>query len=171
MEELNAEKEAQVPTDVEPKKDAPMKLDDYITEEDPYPEERAKRIKRFFQKRERFPAQHDYDARGNLEFLGKSGAVEETVPLKTYVTHDMTFLESRDEIRKEAIGVAESAYEEGVQRVREAYELFKATGAVQPYLAAQRDMADVDRVLSRVRYGSRTIQLMANPEMRDVLFD
>ena len=42
---------------------------------------------------------------------------------------------------------------------------------MQPLIAAQKGMAEADQILSRVRYGSRAIQSIANPEVRDILFD
>lgn len=150
---------------------APPTLQEYIKVERPYPEERLKRIQTFFKKREKNPERYTYSEEGQLVFLDKSGAVEETIPLRPYVAWTAAEREERDQARLDAIGRAETAYEEAMEGLRAAQAEHVATGAVQPLLAAQKAMADADSVLSRVRYGQRGIQLLPNPETRSVLFE
>lgn len=146
-------------------------LQEYIKVELPYPDERIKRMQTFYKKREKNPDRYTYSEKGELVFLDKSGAVEETIPLRPYVAWTAAEREERDQARLDAIGRAETAYEEAMEGLRAAQAEHAATGAIQPLLAAQKAVRDADSVLSRVRYGQRGIQLLPNPETRSVLFD
>lgn len=170
--DVNAEGEglAAQPAGV-PEDTGPISLKDFITEVTPYPEERANRIKFFYKKRERQPERYTYTARGDLEIRSKAGAVEETIPLMVYIPYDTATRETREQNRLDAIGQAEAEYEDALSALRDAMVNYKLTGAVQPVLAAQRAAAEADQVLSRVRYGGRAIQDIANPDIADVLFD
>jgi predicted NAD-dependent protein-ADP-ribosyltransferase YbiA (DUF1768 family) len=79
--------------------------------------------------------------------------------------------ETRDQNRLDAIGQAESQYEEAFTKLQKAREDYKISGAKQPVLAAQVACAEADAVLSQIRYGTRGIQTIPNPETRAVLFD
>lgn len=148
----------------------PFSLKDYLLTEPPYPEERMKRIQFFYKKREKDSKRYTYTENGDLEFRGKSGAVEETVHLKVYTAHDDTTRELRDKNRLDAIGKAEEDYDAAGRRLREAMEAYKVSGATQPVLAAQKEVAEADQILARVLYGSRAIQDMPNPDLGDIDF-
>ena len=149
----------------------PTSLTEYITTVPPYTDVIAKRIKTFYKNRAKNPRAYTYGEAGDLVTFSKSGSQEETIHLKSYVNHDMETLNKRDASRLDAIGAAETEYEAAFKKVRETYASFKLTGVKQPFLAAQKAMADADALLGRVRYGARAIQSIANPEVRDVLFD
>jgi predicted NAD-dependent protein-ADP-ribosyltransferase YbiA (DUF1768 family) len=160
------------PTETAPApEDTPTSLTEYITTTPPYSDDVVKRIKTFFKNRAKNPRAYTYGEAGDLVIFSKSGSQEDTIALKSYVNHDMETLNKRDASRLDAIGAAETEYETAFKKVRETYAAFKRTGVKQPFLAAQKAMADADALLSRVRYGSRSIQSIANPEVRDVLFD
>jgi hypothetical protein len=164
--------DAKIPTMPEQVEDTtPFSLKDYLATEPPYPEERMKRIKLFYKKREKNSKLYTYTENGDLEFRGKSGAVEETVHLKVYMAHDQTTRELRDKNREDAIGKAEEDYDAAGRRLREAMEAYKVSGATQPVLAAQKEVAEADQILARVLYGSRAIQDMRNPDLGDIDFD
>jgi predicted NAD-dependent protein-ADP-ribosyltransferase YbiA (DUF1768 family) len=165
------EEEKKMETDDEMPDDTVPSLKEYIMEEKPYTEDRAKRILYFFRKRERNPDRFTYTKKGDLEFRGKTGAVEETIPLKVYVPYDTATRELREQTRLDAIGQAENEFETAMANLREAMSNYKATGAVQPVIAAQKAAEEADQVLSRVRFGTRNTQLIRNPDMDDVLFD
>jgi predicted NAD-dependent protein-ADP-ribosyltransferase YbiA (DUF1768 family) len=149
----------------------PFSIKDYLKIEPPYPEERMKRIKFFYKKREKNPKRYTYTENGDLEFRGKSGAVEETIHLKVYMPHDEITREMRDQNRLDAIAKAEEDYDAAGQRLREALEAYKVSGATQPVLAAQKEVAAADQILARVLYGSRAIESMRNPKLGEIDFD
>ena len=138
---------------------------------DTYTEDQASRIKHFFKKREGNQDAYTYDEKGDLVIYSKSGTITETIPLRTYVPHNTEFKEGRDQTRLEDIAAAEGTYETTLEALRKAKEEYAATKEVQPYLAAQKAMVEADMLLSRKRYGERSIQILPNPEVRDVLFD
>ena len=145
----------------------PGSLEEYLEPQPPYPEERVAALKAFFKKRNTKPDLYRFSAEGDLEILGKEGEVKEAIALKSFVPFDAAAWASRDETRLQMIALAEQRYEEALLALRTAV----AAGAKQPILAAQVAAAEADAILSRVRYGSRGIQSLPNPETRDVLFD
>lgn len=149
----------------------PATIEEYLQVELPYPEERAQAIKKFFKKRETKPKLYRFSAEGDLEILGKDGAVNEGVALKTLIPFDAAAWATRDETRQQVIAIAEQDYEKAMTSLRLALEEYKTSGARQPVVAAQAAAAEADAVLSRVRYGARGLQSLPNPELRDVLFD
>lgn len=146
-------------------------LSNYLNSVPPYSEAVAKQINNFYKKREKNPKQYTYTDDGNLVIFSKSGAEESAVTLKNYVAYDSVSRDERDQNRLDTIGEAESQYEDALKKVREATESYRLNGATQPVLAAQKAMAEADQILSRVRYGSRAIKSIPNPEVRDILFD
>lgn len=146
-------------------------LAEYIKQEPPYTAERTAQIANFYKKRERLPNRYKYNMAGNLVIHSKSGSLEETIPLKSYIAYDTTMRETRDQNRLDAIGQAETQYEEAFTKLQKAREDYKVSGAKQPVLAAQIACAQADAVLSKIRYGTRDIQMIPNPETRSVLFD
>jgi len=146
-------------------------LSEYLNTSSPYSEDVSKKIKAFYKKRERNPDAYTYTEEGNLIIYSKSGAEESRITLKNYVAHDSVVRDEREQGRLDAIGEAETQYEAALKKVREAHEGYIRTKAMQPLLAAQKTMAEADQILSRVRYGSRAIQSIPNPEVRDILFD
>ena len=146
-------------------------LSNYLNSVPPYSEAVAKQINNFYKKREKNPKQYTYSDDGNLVIFSKSGAEESAVTLKNYVAYDSVSRDERDQNRLDTIGEAESQYEDALKKVREATESYRLNGATQPVLAAQKAMAEADQILSRVRYGSRAIKSIPNPEVRDILFD
>lgn len=154
-----------------PAEEETLTLDAYLSPAPPYPEERAARIRYFCKKRERAPTRFTFSESGDLEIRSKSGAVEETIYLRSYVPWEVGAQEAREQNRLDAIAMAESDHEKAMETLRSALAEFNRTGAAQPVLAAQARAAETDAVLSRVRYGNRSIQSLPNPETRDVLFD
>lgn len=164
--------EAVIATEAEPASTpAPASIEEYLEPQPPYPEERVAALKKFFKKRETKPDLYRFTAEGDLEVLGKEGDVKEGIALKTFVPYDAAAWAARDETRLEVIALAEQRYEEALTALRAAMAEFAATGARQPVIAAQTVAAEADTVLSRVRYGARGVQALANPEVRDILFD
>ncbi len=151
--------------------DEPATIEDYIREEHPYPEERRARLADFYKKRERKPHMFTYSPEGDLLILGKDGDQQDAIALKSYVPYDPSELIRRDERRADVLAMAETHYEAAHDALRKAMEEYKLTGAKQPVMAAQANMAAADAVLSRVRYGARGIQALPNPETREVLFE
>lgn len=148
-----------------------MELGEYIRDIAPYSDEQEKRIAAFYKKRERFPALFTYNKAGNLVVYNKAGSIEDTIVLKTFVTLDPTQREVFDQERNDALGEAEIRYESTLERLRETMEQYKRTGNTQPVLAAQKAVSEADQVLTRIRYGTRGIQAIHNPEVRSVQFD
>ena len=146
-------------------------LSEYLNTTPPYSEDIAKKIKAFYKKREKNQDSYTYTEEGDLIIYSKSGAEESRINLKNYVAHDHIVRDEREQARLDAIGESESQYEAALKKVREAQEKYALTKAMQPLLAAQKAMAEADQILTRVRYGSRAIQSIPNPEVRDVLFD
>ena len=148
-----------------------INLAEYIRDDLPYPQEQVKRIEFFYKKRERDRNRFKPTATGDLAIHSKSGEVEETIRLLTYVPHDPAVRENMDQTRLDAIGFAESQYEDALLVLRQAMTDYRRIGTLQPVVAAQKAVAEADQVLSRVRYRTRGIQAMSNPEIRDVFFD
>lgn len=148
-----------------------LDLGEYIREVAPYTDEQEKRIATFFKKRERFPAMFTYNKAGDLTVFNKAGTLEDTIRLKTFVPLDPDQREVIDQERLDALGEAQLRYEAAMVTLREATEQYKTTGNLQGVLAAQKATAEADQVLTRVRYGSRGIQSLPNPEIREVHFD
>jgi len=149
----------------------PLDLGEYIREVAPYTEEQEKRIATFFKKRERFPALFTYNKAGDLTVFNKAGTLEDTIRLKTFVPLDPEQREVIDQERLDALGEAELRYEAAIFTLRTVVEQYKATGNLQPMIAAQKAASEADQVLTRVRYGTRGIQSIPNPEIRQVHFD
>jgi len=148
-----------------------MDLGEYIRDIAPYTEEQEKRIAAFYKKRERYPTLFNYNKAGDLVIFNKSGTLEDTIRLKTFVPLDAEQLAILDQERLDALGEAQIRYESAMETLRAAMAEHKATGALQPVVAAQRAVAEADQVLTRIRYGTRGIQNAPNPEVRAVHFD
>ena len=148
-----------------------MDLGEYIREIPPYSDEQEKRIAAFYKKKERFPTLFTYSKTGDLEVYNKGGTLEDTIRLKTFVPLDPEQREVMDQERLDAIGEAQLRYESAMTSLRATMEQYKRTGALQPAIAAQKAVAEADQVLTRVRYGTRAIQGISNPEVREVHFD
>jgi predicted NAD-dependent protein-ADP-ribosyltransferase YbiA (DUF1768 family) len=148
-----------------------LDLGEYIRDIPPYTEEQEKRIAAFFKKRERFPALFTYNKAGDLTVHNKAGTLEDTIRLKTFVPLDGVQRELIDQERLDAIGEAQLRYESAMDALRLATQQYKITRGLQPVLAAQKAVNEADQVLSRVRYGTRQIQSIPNPEIRSVQFD
>jgi len=151
----------------------PIKLDEYIEKqtEAPYSEDIAKRIKMFFKKRKNNTKQFTYSDTGDLEVRSKSGAVEDTIRLRTFVLHEEKTREAIFDERKDALGEAEAQYEKALEELRRAQVEYRATGSMQPVLAAQQAAKEADQRLTRIRYGTRDILSLPNPETREILFE
>ena len=148
-----------------------LDLGEYIREVAPYTEEQEKRIAMFYKKRERFPALFTYNKAGDLTVFNKAGTLEDTIRLKTFVALDPAQREVIDQERLDAIGEAQLRYEGAMDALRAATDQYKTTRALQPVLAAQKAVSEADQVLSRIRYGTRQVQGIPNPETRSVQFD
>ena len=148
-----------------------MDLGEYIRDVAPYSEEQEKRIAAFYKKRERFPTLFTYNKAGDLVIYNKAGTLEDTIRMKTFIPLDPEQREVLDQERKDALGEAELRYESAIQALRTAMEQHARTGNVQPVLAAQKAVSEADQVLTRIRYGTRGIQSISNPETRSVQFD
>jgi len=160
-----------VPQEEPTQEEGAIDLAEYIRDEVPYPQEQVKRIEFFYKKRERNRARFEPTATGDLGMYSKSGEMEETIRLLTYVPHDPAVREKMDQNRLDAIGFAETQYEDAILVLRQAMTEYRRSGAVQPVIAAQKAVAEADQILSRVRYRTRGLQAMANPEIRDIFFD
>ena len=150
---------------------AAIDLGEYIRDVAPYPEEKAKRIEMFFKKRERLPKLFTYNEAGNLEIRSKTGGIEETITLQTFVPISTDNRAVLDQDRLDALGEANTQYEAALEVLRKATANYKLTGTIQPVLAAQKVVLEADQILTRVRYGTRSIQNLPNPEVREVMFD
>lgn len=148
-----------------------MDLTNYIRDEAPYPLEQVKRIEFFYKKRERDRNRYRPTAQGDLAIYSKTGDLEESIRLLTYVPHDPAIREKMDQNRLDAIGYAETKYEEALLELRAVTTRFSLTGSTEGYIAAQKAVAEADQVLSRVRYRVRNMQALDNPAIRDVMFD
>ena len=160
-------------------------LGEYIREEPPYPEEKVKLIQKFFkQMNKRRDAdgfvkgrttekdrKYVYTDTGNLEVRTGTDQVESTIILKTFLPHDSQSRDVMEQERLDAIGEAETQYEAALSTLQKATEDYRLTGNVQPVLAAQKGAAAADQILTKVRYGSRDIVNLANPETRMLLFE
>lgn len=151
----------------------PVDLAAYIEEQDtvPYPKEKANLMELFYKKRAKNPQLFTYNEQGNLEVRSKTGAVEDTIILQTFVPHPPEIREVLDQSRLDALGAAEEQYEIAVERFRKAKIAYENNGEFQSVLAAQKAATEADRILSRVRYGTRGIQAIPNPDSRQVLFE
>ena len=160
-------------------------LGEFIREIPPYPEEKTKLIQKFYKSlgapRTRgnlVPGRttdkdriYTYNDAGNMEIRTSTGAVDQTIILRTYVPHDPLVRETMDQDRMDALGLADEEYEGALATLRKAVQTYRTTGAVQPVLAAQKAVSEADQILTRVRYGTRGIQALPNPQVREVLFD
>ena len=159
---------AATPTPINPVKSTKvMDLGEYIRDVAPYTEEQEKLITAFYKKRERHPTLFNYNKAGDLVIFNKSGTLEDTIRLKTFVPLDPEQRTILDQERLDALGEAEIRYESAMETLRAA----TAAAAIQPVLAAQRAVAEADQVLTRIRYGTRGVQAIPNPEVRAVHFD
>ena len=154
-----------------PAKPAANDLSEYIRDIAPYSEEQDKRITAFYKKKGRFGKLFAYNKTGNLVVYNKDGVLQDTINLKTFVPLDPTQRETLHQERLDAIGEAQTRYEDAITALRKATIDYKLTGAVQGVLAAQKDAKEADQILTRVRYGTRGIQSLPNPEVREVFFD
>ena len=148
-----------------------MDLGEYIRDVSPYSEDQEKRITAFYKKKERFPELFTTNKAGNLTVYNKAGTLEDTVVLKTFVPLDPASREVLEQERKDALGEAEARYESALETLRAALEQYRLVGEVQPALAAQKAVSEADQVLTRIRYGTRGIQSIKNPEIRSIQFD
>lgn len=154
-----------------PVKKKALDLGEYIRDIAPYSDEQEKRITAFYKKKERFPALFTYSKAGDLTIFNKAGTLEDTIRLKTFVPLAPDQREVLDQERKDALGEAERLYEAALETLRSAMEQYKVSGEVQAVLAAQAAAANADQVLTRIRYGTRGVQVVQNPETRSVQFD
>lgn len=150
---------------------AEIDLTNYIRDDPPYPAEQVKRIEFFYKKREHNQKQYRPTKTGDLAIYSKSGELDESIHLLTYVPHHPEMREQMDQARLDAIGFAETKYDDAVVKLREANTQYKLSGSPQGILAAQKAVAEADQILSRVRYLTRNIQTLDNPETRDVNFE
>ena len=148
-----------------------LDLTNYIRVDLPYPPEQVKRIEYFYKKREHNRERYRPTKTGDLAFYSKTGELEESIHLLTYVPHAPEMREKMDQSRLDAIGFAETAYDEALVKLREATTRYRESGSTEGVLAAQKAVAEADQILSRVRYPMRDIQVLANPETRDINFD
>ena len=148
-----------------------MDLGEYIRDIAPYSEDQEKRIAAFYKKKERFPKLFTTNKAGNLTVYNKAGTLEDTVVLKTFVPLDPATREVLEQERKDALGEGETRYEAALEALRVALEQYRLAGELQPVLAAQKAVSEADQVLTRIRYGTRGIQSIQNPEIRSIQFD
>jgi len=148
-----------------------LDLTNYIRVDLPYPPEQVKRIEYFYKKREHNRARYRPTKNGDLAVYSKTGELEESIHLLTYVPHAPEMREKMDQSRLDAIGFAETAYDEALVKLGEATRRYRESGSTEGVLAAQKAVAEADQILSRVRYPTRNIQELANPETRDINFE
>jgi len=146
-------------------------LTNFIRDDIPYPPEQVKRIEFYYKKRENNRDQFNVTKGGDLAFYTKTGGLDESIRLLTYVPHAFEMREKMDQDRLDAIGFAETKYDEAILALRSVTEKYKLTGATEGMLSAQKAVAEADQILSRVRYRTRNIQTLDNPETRDIFFD
>ena len=146
-------------------------LTNYIRDDPPYPQEQVKRIEFFYKKREHNRDKYRPTKTGDLAMYSKTGELEESIHLLTCVPHTPEMREKMDQTRLDAIGFAETAYDDAMVELRAATQRFNESGATEGFLAAQKAVTEADQVLSRVRYRTRNIQVLDNPETRDVDFN
>ena len=150
---------------------AELDLTNYIRDDSPYPAEQVKRIEFFYKKREHNRDLYRPTKTGDLAFYSKSGELNESVHLLTYVPHAPEMREKMDQARLDAIGFAETKYDEAIMALSAAIQTSKISGSAEGVLSAQKAVAEADQILSRVRYRTRNIQILDNPETRDVNFE
>uniref|UniRef100_A0A6C0K038 NADAR domain-containing protein n=1 Tax=viral metagenome TaxID=1070528 RepID=A0A6C0K038_9ZZZZ len=146
-------------------------LTNYIRDEIPYPPEQATRIEYFYKKRENNRALFTPTKTGDLAIYSKGGELNESIRLLTYVPHAPEMRERMDQDRLDAIAISSKKYDEAILNLRSAMIKYKISGSIADVVSAQRAVKEADEVLSKVRYRTRNIQTLANPETRDILFD
>ena len=170
-----------------PVKDSSISIDlgEYIREDPPYSEEKVKLIRKFYKtlgapkaRGNLIPGRtadkdriYTYNDSGNLEIRTTSGAVDETILLRTFVPHDPSTRETIDQERLDALAAANTQYESALRKLRTATLDYRTNNAIQPVLAAQKAAAEADQILTRIRYATRSTQPTENPEVRHILFD
>jgi len=165
--------------------DATIDLGEYILEVPPYPYDKVRLIQNFFKFRNKRTnpegfvkgrttdknKKYTYTATGDLEIRNSTDQVESTIILKTFVPHDSQSRDLLDQERLDAIGEAQDQYDAALDTLQKATEAYRLTGATQGVLAAQKEVAAADQILTKVRYGTRDVIELRNPETRSVLFE
>jgi predicted NAD-dependent protein-ADP-ribosyltransferase YbiA (DUF1768 family) len=146
-------------------------IKEYIRDIVPYTEEQGKRIAAFYSMKGKIPGLFRYNNAGNLVVYNKDNALQDTITLKTFVPLDPAQRETLHQERMDAVGEAQSRYQTALDALRTAMNAHKQTGAMQAVLAAQKAVKEADQILTRVRYGTRAIQNVPNPEIRQINFD
>jgi len=146
-------------------------LSNYIRNDTPYPVEQVKRIENFYKKREKDQYFYRPTKTGDLAVYSERGELSESIHLLTHVPHSPEMREKMDQARLDAIGFAETKYEEALQQLRTVTANYKQTGSTDGMLSAQKAVTEADQILSQVRYRTRNIQVLDNPETRDIFFD
>jgi predicted NAD-dependent protein-ADP-ribosyltransferase YbiA (DUF1768 family) len=149
----------------------PVNAKTYIKDDTPYSKEMVTKLKKFYRGRNKDYKLFTYSDEGDLVILGENGSQIDSIALKTYVPYNAAEWAERDKMRDEVLLTAEMNFDKAMEALQAAREESAVTRAMQPVLAAQIAVAEADAVLSRVRYGSRGLEILPNPETRDILFD
>jgi predicted NAD-dependent protein-ADP-ribosyltransferase YbiA (DUF1768 family) len=119
----------------------------------------------------RYKMRYQYGAPGQIQVLSKEGNVLKTLQLKHYRPITTEERAAMEEERLEKLAALDTLFEEKRKKLREALLAYKATGAIEPVLVANKEAEDVELKRIRVRTPIRNVVQLPIPETKDVLFD
>ena len=108
---------------------------------------------------------------GALQVLSKEGKVLKSIQLKHYRPITTEERAAMEEERKEKLAALDTLFEKKRKTLREAIEAYKATGAIEPVLVANKEAEDIELQRNLIRTPVRDVSKIPVPETRNVLFD
>jgi predicted NAD-dependent protein-ADP-ribosyltransferase YbiA (DUF1768 family) len=170
---------AQGPAEPAPAPAAELEAEDLpFTLPETYDVETLKKIREFFQKREKNPYGFTFTGDGNLEV--KEGAVirkrgkgqpAETILLKQFLPLDPSEREKLEGYRLETLAELEDAIEAAKTELRAAWEEYGTSGAKRPVLLANQKVAELDTQRARVLAAHRSIIRMDDLPVNKLLMN
>jgi ribA/ribD-fused uncharacterized protein len=133
----------------------------------PYSKEQIEKMKTFFNRRKKNPANYRFSKKGDLETLSKTGEVEGTIYVKSYVPLTPGEREFREQARLDRISAIEEEYEAVLISLRTAIE----SGNRRDILEINTRVSEIDRKRNAARSALRETMTIDNPVTKEILFE
>jgi predicted NAD-dependent protein-ADP-ribosyltransferase YbiA (DUF1768 family) len=138
----------------------------------PYTKEEQADIEDFFTGMTgRYRNRYKLGPSGQLQVFSKENTLLKTIQLKHYRPITTEERADMEETRKEQLAALDTLFEEKKQALREALVNYQATGAIEPVLVANEEVANVELKRVMVRTPVRNVTRMPMPVTKEVLFD
>ena len=138
----------------------------------PYDKAKINYIEKFFSLRKKSPGQYTFNESGDLEIKegkGKGKLPPGVIQLARFVPLEASEREAIEEARHTALLELDKQYEEENMILREAFEEYKTSGAINPVIMSNQRITEIDMKRCAARAAVRDVISIDNPSVKSII--